>query len=71
MSGDYRTVEIRAGPATPSDRSELDQDPARGAPELVVELERAADTPESLPVRASVPSTIEAQERMVPMGWFG
>ena len=71
MSRDHRSVYIRAGPATPADRSEINQNPMRRRPELVAAVERAAVTPEAPPGRASVPSGIETQERIIPNGWFG
>jgi hypothetical protein len=71
MSRDYRSVYIRAGPATPADRSRLNQNPARRPPELAVARERAAVTAEAPPGRASVPSGVETQERIIPNGWFG
>jgi hypothetical protein len=71
MSRGDLTVDIRAGPAMPADRSELGHFSAGEASERAAALERAGDAPETPPLCASVASGVNAREKMIPNGWFG
>ena len=71
MSEGCRTVDIRAGPATPGDRPELHQIPASDAPEPDAARERAVDAPEGPPPGVAVPAGTGFRDRMIPLGWFG
>ena len=71
MSKAYRTVDVRAVPATRGNGMVLDEFPPGDAPEPAATNQRAVDATEALPPQARDPSAIDTQDKMIPNGWFG